>query len=178
MSESPNGSQNLMFNDPAPARSFPTTAVAIAAVAVVILIAVLVMLERRGPAAPSPHTLQPVAAYASNLEVSGLQMSESTSMSGGKQTYIEGHIANHGTQTVTGITVQVVFGNDTHMAPQIETGPLNLIYMRQPYVDTRPVSASPIGPAGSADFRLIFDDESDNRNQQLPQIRIVQAETH
>jgi hypothetical protein len=167
-----------MFTDPAPARSFPTTAVAIAAVAVVILISVLVLLERRGPAAPSPHTLQPVATYAANLEVSNLQMSESTSMSGGKQTYIEGHIANHGAQTVTGITVQVVFANDTHMAPQIETGPLNLIYMRQPYVDTRPVSASPIAPGAAADFRLIFDDVSDNWNQQLPQIRVVQTETH
>ena len=89
-----------LFTDPAPARSFPTAAAAIAAVAIIILIAALVMLERRGPAAPSPHTLQPIAAYASNLEVSGLQMSESTSMSGGKQTYIEGHLTNHGNQTV------------------------------------------------------------------------------
>jgi len=166
-----------LFTDPVPARSFPTAAVAIAAVAVIILVAALVLLERRGPAAPSPHTLQPVAGYASSLPVSNLQMSESTSMSGGKQTYLEGHIANHGTQTVTGNTVQVVFANDTHMAPQIETGPLNLIYMRQPYVDTRPVSASPLAPGAEADFRLIFDDVSDNWNQQLPQIRIAQVET-
>lgn len=165
-----------MFTDPVPARSFPTTAVAIAAVAVLILVAALVILERRGPAAPSPHTLQPLAAYAANLPISNLQMSESTSMSGGKQTYIEGHIANRGPQTVKGITVQVVFANDTHMAPQIETGPLNLIYMRQPYVDTRPVSASPLAPGAEADFRLIFDDVSDNWNQQLPQIRIVSVE--
>lgn len=165
-----------LFADPVPARSFPTTAVAIAAVAVLILVAALVLLDRRGPA-PSPHTLQPIAAYASSLEVSNLQMSESSSMSGGKQTYIEGHIANHGTQTVTGITVQVIFGNDTHMAPQIETGPLNLIYMRQPYVDTRPVSASPIAPGTAADFRLIFDDVSDNWNQQLPEIHLVQVAT-
>ncbi len=169
--------QSKMFAEPTPARSFPTTAVAIAAVAVIILVAALVLLERRGPAAPSPHTLQPVAAYASSLTISNLQMSESTSMSGGKQTYIEGHIANHGAQTVTGITVQVVFANDLHMAPQIETGPLNLIYMRQPYIDTRPVSASPIAPGAEADFRLIFDDVSDNWNQQLPQIRIAQVET-
>jgi Protein of unknown function (DUF2393) len=166
-----------LFTDPVPARSFPTAAVAIAAVAVIILIAALVLLERRGPAAPSPHTLQPVAAYAANLPMSNLQMSESTSMSGGKQTYLEGHIANAGPKTVTGITVQVIFANDTHMAPQIETGPLNLIYMRQPYVDTRPVSASPIAPGAEADFRLIFDDVSDNWNQQLPQIRIAQVET-
>ena len=89
-------------------------------------------------------------------------------MSGGKQTYLEGHIANHGSKTVTGITVQVVFANDVHMAPQIETGPLNMIYMREPYMDTRPVSASPLAPGAEADFRLIFDDISGNWNQQLP----------
>jgi hypothetical protein len=121
--------------------------------------------------------LLPEDVYSASLPISNLQMSESTSMSGGKQTYIEGHIANHGPKTVTGITVQVVFANDLHMAPQIETGPLNLIYMRQPYVDTRPVSASPIAPGGEADFRLIFDDVSDNWNQQLPQIRIPQVQT-
>ena len=169
--------QSPLFTDPVPARSFPTTAVAIAAVAVIILVAFLVLLERRGPAAPSPHTLQPVAAYASNLPLSNLRMSESTTMSGGKQTYLEGHIANSGTKTVAGITVQVVFANDTRMAPQIETGPLNLIYMRQPYIDTRPVSASPIAPGAEADFRLIFDDVSENWNQQTPQVRIVQVET-
>jgi Protein of unknown function (DUF2393) len=177
MSESPTPTSSPLFTDPAPARSFPTAAVAIAAVAVLILIAALVLLERRGPAAPSPHTLLPEDAYSASLPISNLQMSESTSMSGGKQTYIEGHIANHGSKTVTGITVQVVFANDLHMAPQIETGPLNLIYMRQPYVDTRPVSASPIAPGGEADFRLIFDDVSDNWNQQLPQIRIPRVET-
>ena len=99
-------------------------------------------------------------------------------MSGGKQTYIEGHIANHGPKTVTGVTVQVVFANDVSMAPQIETGPLNLIYMRQPYVDTHPVSASPLAPGAEGDFRLIFDDVSDNWNQQMPQIRITAVETH
>lgn len=170
-------SSSPLFTDPVPPRSFPTTAVAIASVAVIILVTALVLLGRRGPTL-SPHTLLPVAAYASSLTVGNLQMSESTSMSGGKQTYIEGHIANHGTQTVTGITVQVVFANDAHMAPQIETGPLNLIYMRQPYVDTRAVSASPIAPGAEADFRLIFDDVSDNWNQQMPQIRIAQVETH
>ena len=98
-------------------------------------------------------------------------------MSGGKQTYIEGHIANHGSKTVTGVTVQVVFANDVSMPPQIETGPLNLIYMRQPYVDTHAMSASPLAPGAEGDFRLIFDDISDNWNQQLPKIRITNVET-
>jgi hypothetical protein len=166
------------FAEPTPGRNFPTTAVAIAAVSLAILVAVLVLLGRRQEGSPAPKSLLPVAAYASNLEFTNLQMSESSSMSGGKQTYIEGHITNHGPSTVNGITVQVLFGNDIDMPPQIETGPLNLIYMREPYVDTRPVSASPLAPGSGSDFRLIFDDISDNWNQQLPKIRVTHVSTH
>jgi hypothetical protein len=167
-----------MFTDPAPQRSFPTGAMAISAVAVVILLVVLVVISRRNQAAPAPNTLLPAAAYAHSLALSDLQMSESSSMSGGKQTYIEGHIVNQGPQTVTGVTVQVVFANDISMPPQIETVPLNLIYMRQPYLDTRPVSASPLAPGAGGDFRLIFDDVSDNWNQQMPQVRVTGVEAH
>jgi hypothetical protein len=166
-----------MFTEPTRARSFPTAAVVIAAVAVAILVTVLVLMGTRHEAGVAPNTVLPEAAYAPNLVLSKLQMSESASMSGGKQTYVEGHIANHGTATVTGITVQVVFANDVKMAAQIETGPLNLIYMREPYVDTRPVGAAPLGPGAEGDFRLIFDDVSDNWNQQMPQIRVTQVGT-
>lgn len=166
-----------MFTEPTPGRSFPTTAVVIAAVAVAILVTVLVLLGRRHEAGPPPNTVLPAAAYAPNLVLSNVQMSESTSMSGGKQTYIEGHIANHGPATVTGITVQVVFANDVTMPPQIETVPLDLIYMREPYVDTQPVSASPLAPGAEGDFRLILEDVTDNWNQQMPQIRVTQVAT-
>jgi hypothetical protein len=139
---------------------------------------VLVLLGRRGATGPAPNTVLPAAAYAPNLVLSDLQMSESSSMSGGKQTYIEGHIVNHGPATVTGITVQVVFANDVRMPPQVETGPLNMIYMRDPYVDTRPVSASPLGPGAQGDFRLIFDDINENWNQQLPKVNITHVDAH
>lgn len=175
----PNSSSHAsIFKEPTPARQFPTAAVVIAAVAIAILVTVLVLLGRRPEPGPALHSVLPQAAYASNLVLSHLQMSESSSMSGGKQTYIEGHIVNHGPATVTGITVQVVFANDVKMPPQIETGPLNMIYMRDPYVDTRPVSASPLGPGAEGDFRLIFDDVNENWNQQLPQIHITHVTTH
>jgi hypothetical protein len=151
--------------------------VAIAAAAIAILVAVLVLLGRRPEGAPAPNAMLPSAAYAPKLVLSNLQMSESSSMSGGKQTYVEGHIANHGSATVTGITVQVIFANDVRMPPQIETGPLNMIYMRDPYVDTRAISASPLAPGGEGDFRLIFDDVNENWNQQLPQIHITRVTT-
>src|ERR1700712_4446031 len=90
-------------------RKFPTSAVAIATVALVILAAFLVVMGRRKP--EPLNVIQPLAAYAPNLQMSGLELSESTSLSGGKSTYIDGHVTNHGTSTVTGITVQVLFAN-------------------------------------------------------------------
>lgn len=160
-----------------PERSFPGGAIAIAAVVVALIVAVLVVLSRRNAPAPAPTTLQPAAAYAANLVVSDEHQSEAESLSGGKSTYVDGHIANHGTATVTGVTVQVVFPNDAGTAPEIETVPLSLIRTRQPYVDTEPVSAAPLGPGGEADFRLIFESVNANWNLQPPEIRAIQVTT-
>ena len=173
----PSPRSSAMFAEPVAERSFPTTAVAIAATAVVILVAVLVMLARRHAPTLPPNTVLPPAAYASNLVFTDVHLSDATTGSGGRLIYVEGHIANHGPATVSGITVQLVFANDVNMAPQVETVPLKLIYMREPYVDTRPVSASPLAPMAEGDFRLILDDVSDNWNQQIPQIRATQIST-
>jgi hypothetical protein len=165
-----------MFAEPAKEKSFPTTAVAIAAVAVAILVTVIVLMTRR-PAGPPAGTLLPIAAYADNLEVSNVEMSESSSLSGAKSTYIDGHIANKGDKTVTAVTLQVSFANDTAMPPQIELVPLNLVRTRQPYIDTEPISAAPLAPGAEADFRLIFESVGDNWNQQTPAMRAVQIST-
>ena len=166
-----------MFAEPPRERSFPTTAVTIAAVAVAILVAALLLMGRRDGRALNPNVEQPLAAYAPSLALSNLQMSESTSLSGGKSTYIDGHIANHGGSTVTGITVQVLFANDSAMPPQMQTVPLSLIRAREPYVDTQPVSVAPLVPGGQADFRLIFENIGDNWNGQQPAIHLVQVTT-
>jgi hypothetical protein len=166
-----------MFREPGPQRSFPTAAVVVAAIVVVVVIAVLVVMGRRHAPVAASNSPQPAAAYATNLALTNLQMSESESLSGGKSTYLDGHIANHGPATVTGITVQVVFPNDTGQPPQMQTVPLNLVRTRTPYVDTEPVSAAPLGPGGEADFRLIFEDVSDTWNQQTPTVRVTGVET-
>jgi hypothetical protein len=166
-----------LFAEPSKEKSFPTTAVAIAAAAVTILVVVLVLMARRNAPAPPPSTVQPLAAYAPNLAIGNLQMSEAGSMSGGKSIYIDGHVANKGPATVTGVTAQVIFANDQAMPPQLETVPLRVIYMRQPYVDMRPLGAAPLAPGAGADFRMIFDDINDNWNQQTPAIRIIGVST-
>jgi hypothetical protein len=108
--------------------------------------------------------------------MTGLAMSESTSLSGGKSTFIDGKIRNAGTATVTGITVQVLFRNEEQMPPQVETLPLALIRTREPYVDTQPVSAAPLKPGEEREFRLIFESIPQNWNMQMPDIHVVRVD--
>ena len=142
---------------------------------VVARLVVLVLAGRHKSATPT--TIQPLAPYAANLPISQLAMSESTSLSGGKSTFVDGHIKNTGNQTVTGITVQVLFRNNEAMPPQIETMPLSLIRTREPYIDTQPVSAAPLKPGDERDFRLIFESLPPNWNMQMPDVRIIQVDT-
>ena len=153
----------------------PVMAWVVAGLAVLVVVAVLALAGRHKTAAPA--TVQPLAPYAANLPLSQLAMSESTSLSGGKSTFIDGHIRNTGNQTVTGITVQVLFRNEEAMPPQIETLPLSLIRTREPYIDTQPVSAATLKPGDERDFRLIFESIPANWNMQMPEIRIVQVDT-
>lgn len=147
-------------------------------VAGVVVLAVLVALVIAGrKRTPTVTGIQPPAAYAANLQVSGLQMSESTSLSGGKSTYVDGRIRNNGGQTASGVTVQVLFRNDEGMPPQVETVPLMLVRTREPYVDTQTVAAAPLKPGDEREFRLIFESIPSNWNQQMPEIRIIQVQT-
>jgi hypothetical protein len=121
--------------------------------------------------------VQPLDAYATRLPLTKLAMSESTSLSGGKSTFIDGVVSNTGSSTVNAIRVQVLFSNEEQMPPQIETVPLSLIRAREPYVDTQPVSAAPIRPGEQREFRLIFESIPANWNMQMPEIRVVKVET-
>lgn len=158
-----------MFREPEKAKT-PTTAIAIASVAVVILVAFLVLMSIRKPEPES-------ASYAPSLAFSRIEMSESTSLSGGKSTYIDGHVKNTGGKTVTAINVHVLFKNDEAMPPQVLITPLMLIRAREPYIDTQAVSAAPIGPGEDREFRLIFENVAANWNQQLPEIQVTGVKT-
>ena len=160
---------------PAEGGGIPPMAWGVAGLAVLVVVIVLVLAGRHKTAAP--NTLQPPAAYAASLPLSQIAMSESTSLSGGKSTYIDGHIQNTGGQTATGITVQVIFRNEEAMPPQIDTVPLSLIRTRQPYVDTQSVASAPLKPGDERDFRLIFESIPANWNMQTPEIRIIGVET-
>lgn len=146
----------------------------IAALIVLAVVGVLVFAGRKqGPATPT--TLQPPDAYAASLPLTNLAMNESDSLSGGKVTYVDGHIQNTGQRTVTFATVQVVFANDEAMPPAIVTEPLTLVRMTQPYIDIEPLSAEPLKPGDSHDFRLALESVPENWNQQMPEVRVIQT---
>lgn len=165
-----------MFTSPhQPSGASSRTPVIVAAsVAAVVVIAVLLFLGRHGGPRAGNQPL-PLDPYAASLSFSGLAMSESTSLSGGKSTFLDGHLTNKGTKTVTGVRVQVFFNNAEGMPPHLETLPVALIRTREPYVDTQPVSAAPLAPGDDREFRLIFESIPDNWNTQLPEIHTVEV---
>lgn len=170
------GGEPAMFAAPAPkGGGMPLSAWVIAGVVVLAVLAVLVIAGRKKAAPVSG--VQPLAAYAGNLPLSGLAMSQSTSLSGGTSTFVDGQVKNTGSQTVSGITVQVLFRNDEGMPPQVETVPLMLIRTREPYVDTQTVGTSPLKPGDEREFRLIFEAIPANWNQQMPEVHVIQVET-
>jgi hypothetical protein len=131
--------------------------------------------RRSGP------TVTPISAatdpYAANLTIGNLAMSESSNLSGGKVTYLDGHITNEGNRTVTGITVQILFRDAAHEVAQNETQALRIIRTRDPYVDVEPLSAAPLKPGDGEDFRLVFDTVPDQWDNAFPDIRVIHVET-
>jgi len=153
----------------------PVAAWGVAALIVIVLVGALVYAGHKKPA-PAPNTLQPADAYAASLPLSHFAMSEAENLSGGKLTYLDGHVTNTGNRTVTGVTVQVVFGNDEALEPQIDTVPLTLIRMKEPYIDVEPVGADPLKPGDDREFRLTFETVPENWNTQMPEVRVIHAD--
>lgn len=150
---------------------------AIAAVAVIVVVGIIVVTMERG----KPRvTVTPISAspdpYAASLPVSDVKMSESGNLAGTKVTYLDGHITNNGSKTVSSVSVQVLFRNVANEVAQNETWPLKWIRTRDPYVDLEPASAEPMKPGESRDFRLIFDNVTPDWNQVYPEIRIVHVD--
>lgn len=164
------------FSEPAQESGGLNPAIWAVAALIVLVVVGIFFFTGRKKVAPAPATLQPPDAYAASLQITSPAMSESENLSGGKMTYLDGHIQNTGNRTVTGAIVQVVFANDETMPPSIQTVPLTLVRMTQPYIDTEPISAEPLKPGDGHDFRLTFESVPENWNQQMPEMRIIQTD--
>jgi hypothetical protein len=152
--------------------------IAVAAAIVLVVVAGLVLIFQRGKSATPAVT--PISAaidpYAPSLTIGNLAMSESSNLAGGKVTYVDGRVANQGSRTVTGITVQVLFRDPAHEVAQNETQPLKIIRTRDPYIDIEPLSAAPLKPGDAKDFRLIFDTVAQDWDGAFPEIRIIHVD--
>ncbi len=176
MDETRNNGEALFVTKPPLKDEMPVNAWAIAALVVMVVVAAFLLLGRHKPAAPL-NSLLPLDPYAAHLTLSQIAMSESTSLSGGKSTFIDGRVRNRGGATVAGATVQVLFRNNEGMPPQVETLPLMLIRTHEPYIDTEPVSAAPLKPGDEQEFRLTFESLPKNWNTQVPEIHLVRVST-
>lgn len=165
----------LIKSSPARERNWAPLVIAAAAVVIVAVAAILLM--ERGA---NKATVAPVNAaadpYAASLAISNLQMSESSNLAGGKVTYLDGHIANRGSRTLSGVSMQVLFRNGAQEVAQNETQPLKMIRTRDPYVDVEPLAAAPLKPGDERDFRLIFDHVTDSWDGAYPQLRILHVQ--
>jgi hypothetical protein len=149
----------------------------LAALVILALVGAFLFLSRgKTPPPVTPVTAQ-LDPYASSLVLSNFSLSESSNLAGGKLTYLDGQIANQGNRTVSAIGMQVLFRDYTHQVAWNDTQPLQLIRTRQPYVDTEPVSAAPLKPGDTREFRLIFDGVPDSWDGAYPDLRIVRVES-
>ena len=156
-------------------RNWIPLVIAAAAVLVVAAIVVFTMERGRGAATVTPISAAP-DPYAASLPITNVVMSESSNLAGGKVTYIDGHITNSGSKTVSGVSAQVLFRNAAKEVAQNETQPLKWIRTRDPYVDLEPASSAPMKPGESRDFRMIFDAVTPDWNGVYPEIRIVRID--
>lgn len=151
---------------------------AVASAIVLAALGGLVLFYKHGKAAPAVTPITATAdPYATSLTIGNLEMSESSSLSGGKVTYLDGHIANVGNRIVTGITVQVLFRDAAHDVAQNETQPLRIIRTREPYIDVEPLASAPLKPGDAEDFRLVFDTVPDQWDGAYPDLRIIHVDT-
>jgi hypothetical protein len=150
-------------------RNWMPMAIAAAVVLVVAGAVVLALEHGRGSLKVTPISAS-LDPYAASLPLTNLAMSESSNLAGGKVTYLDGHIANKGGRTISGVTVQVLFRNAAHEVAQNETQAIKLIRMREPYIDVEPLSAAPLKPGADSSISPDWDGA-------YPDLRIIRVES-
>ena len=142
-------------------------------VAIVIVIVGLIVVglreEPKVPTGPGP--------YANNLKISNLKMSAAENFVGATVSYIDGRISNTGSKTVVGASVRVIFKDSMDQTVGDEKVPLHVLESGGPYPDTVDLSASPLAPGQSKNFRLTFESISNQWNHQYPDIQILDVAT-
>ncbi len=160
----PEPNYNLLMDgllQPAPAERNPAWRPKLLGIAAILIVtAVVVFLQ-----IPKSHPPVPVNPYATQLRISGIQLSAAQNFIGAKVTYIDGTLTNPGNKTITSAIVHVTFRDPYGQIAQIDDVPVKLLQTTGPYPDTIDLAASPLAPGQSKPFRLIFDHVSEQWNQ-------------
>jgi Protein of unknown function (DUF2393) len=147
---------------------------AIGAVIIVVALAAILIFGRTAKKA-GPPAIDPYSEY---LRISDLKLSAATNFVGVSISYLDGKITNVGSKNVTGATVEVVFRNSLGQVVQRETLPLMLYHTGLAgFPDVAPLSAAPLMPNQTRDFRLTFEHISADWDQGYPELRFVRVTT-
>ncbi len=147
---------------------------AIGAAVIGIIIAAILIFARPEKQAAGP-ALDP---YAENLRVSELKLSAATNFVGASVSYLDGKITNVGNKTVSGVSVEAIFRNSMGQVVQKESLPLMLYHTGLAgFPDVAPLSAAPLTPNQTRDFRLTFEHISADWDQGYPELRFVRIAT-
>jgi len=120
----------------------------------------------------TPNSAGGPPPYAANLKFSDLKMSQAQNFVGATVTYLDGTVTNTGNQTVTGAMIHVVFQDAMGEVAQLEDVPLHVLQTGGPYLDAVDLSASPLAPGQSKQFRLTFEHVSAEWNQAYPELQV------
>jgi hypothetical protein len=145
----------------------------IAGVVVLIIGVIVAIIAIRAPKQAPQLQIDPYAEY---LVITDLHMSQAQNFVGGQVTYIEGKISNVGAKIVSNVNVEAVFRN---ALGEVVDKPVEAMRVQQPQLgnpDFVAMSAAPLNPNASRDFRIAIEHVSADWNQGLPELRIVKVD--
>ncbi len=149
--------------------------VAIGAAILALIVGGVLIFGRPKPQAGPPAT----DPYSEYLQVGDLKLSAAENFVGASVSYLDGKIANVGTKTVTGITVEVTFRNSMGEVVQTEQHQLMLYHTGMAgFPDIAPLNKVPLTPNTTRDFRLTFEHISADWNQGYPELRFTKVTTN
>jgi hypothetical protein len=142
---------------------------------VIVLVLLGIFVFGRPTAVIGPPAIAP---YAEFLQIGELKLSAEENFVGGSVSYLDGKIANVGKEPVAAITVEAVFRNSLGEIVQRESLPLMLYHTGMAgFPDVAPLSAVPLTPNTTRDFRLTFEHISADWNQGYPELRFTKVTT-
>jgi hypothetical protein len=150
------------------------TTLGIAAGVIVLGLLAALIISRSQPQQTGPAPEDP---YSANLKVMDVRASQAQNFAGGSVYYLEGQIANMGSKSITGATVEAVFRNTLGQVVDRQSQSLTILQERPGYTDSISLREHPLTPNMQDRFRLTFEHISADWNQGVPELRFIKINT-